>query len=288
MIAVAVIGSVGVLAGCGGDDDQEDATDGEVVDVTTAGGVETDEVGETVDGAIAGPAVGASWDYQIGGGYEPDDDVDVVVRDRLEQPDADRYSVCYLNGFQTQSSERAWWLERHPDLVLTIDGDVAVDPDWPDELILDPTGRQRRSELVDIVGAWIDQCADDGYDAVEIDNLDSFTRFPDELDEDDAVGYAAALAERGHVAGLAVAQKNTVELLGRLDETGFDFAIVEECAAYDECGAFVDAFDGRVLAVEYDADALAYGCRTWPDVSFILRDHDVAAPGDEGYVRETC
>ena len=273
--AIAAIAAVAItlLAGCGGDDDRGDATDGDVVVGSAAG---------------AGPPVGASWDYQIGGGYEPDDDVEVVVRDRRDQPDADRYSVCYVNGFQTQSSERDWWLERHRDLVLTVGGEAAVDPDWPGELILDTTGPHRRAQLVDIVGAWIDRCADDGFDAVEIDNLDSFTRFPDALDEDDAVSYAAALVERGHAAGLAVAQKNTVELLDRLDETGFDFAVVEECAAFDECDDFIDAFDGQVLAVEYDPEALAYGCRTWAGVPFILRDHDVAPPEAEGHVRETC
>ena len=31
-------------------------------------------------------------------------------------------------------------------------------------------------KLAGIVGRWIAGCADDGFDAVELDNLDSFTR----------------------------------------------------------------------------------------------------------------
>jgi hypothetical protein len=42
-----------------------------------------------------------------------------------------------------------------------------------------------------------------------------------------AVAYARRLVRRGHRAGLAVAQKNTVELDGR--KAGFDFAVAEEC-----------------------------------------------------------
>ena len=37
------------------------------------------------------PPVGAVVDYQLGGAYEPADDVEVVTRDRTSAPDPDRY-----------------------------------------------------------------------------------------------------------------------------------------------------------------------------------------------------
>jgi hypothetical protein len=87
----------------------------------------------------------------------------------------------------------------------------------------------KRQQLTEIIGAWIDGCVDAGFQAVEIDNLDTFTRFPGLLDEDDAVRFAQLLSARAHSAGAAIGQKNTVELVDRRAETGFDFAVVEQC-----------------------------------------------------------
>ena len=65
----------------------------------------------------------------------------------------------------------------------------------------------------------IQGCADKGYDAVEYDNLDSWTRFDgtplaDEVpfEKPDALAYAKLLASRAHALGLAVAQKNTADI----------------------------------------------------------------------------
>ena len=84
----------------------------------------------------------------------------------------------------------------------------------------------------------IETCARKGFDAVEFDNLDSWTRFDGTdragavpFDEDDAVAYAARLTAIAHALGLAVGQKNTPQLDAStsLDVIGFDFAVVEEC-----------------------------------------------------------
>ena len=65
----------------------------------------------------------------------------------------------------------------------------------------------------------IQGCADKGYDAVEYDNLDSWTRFDgtplaDEVpfEKPDALAYAKLLASRAHALNLAVAQKNTADI----------------------------------------------------------------------------
>src|SRR3546814_6194319 len=55
------------------------------------------------------PPDGAAFDYQLGGAYPPPDGVEIVVRDRTAGPLEDAYSICYVNGFQTQPGEQDLW-----------------------------------------------------------------------------------------------------------------------------------------------------------------------------------
>ncbi|MFC9268245.1 endo alpha-1,4 polygalactosaminidase [Streptomyces zhihengii] len=236
------------------------------------------------------PAAGAAFDYQLGGAYPPPDGVLAVARDRTDGPAAGLYNVCYVNAFQTQPDEAVdWWRENHPDLLLRdADGEPVVDEDW-DEPLLDISSKEKRTALLGVVGPWIDGCAEDGYDAVEPDNLDSFTRSEGLLTADHAIAFARLLSDRAHAKGLAIAQKNTAELLPARARTGFDFAVAEECARYDECGDFAAAYDGRVFDVEYREPDFTAGCHTWgARVSMTLRDLDVLPAGEPGYVHRVC
>lgn len=234
------------------------------------------------------PPAGSGFDYQLGGAY-PAAGVEVVVRDRTDPPADGIYSICYVNGFQTQPDEAGWWLDRHPDLVLRDDGgDPVVDPDWPDELLLDPTTPEKRQALSGVVGAWIAECAADGYQAVEIDNLDTYTRSDGRISIEDAVDYVHLLADRAHDEGLAIGQKNATELVARRDDTGLDFVIAEECNRYDECGDYVAGFGDQVYVVEYREADLEAGCADFPDLSIVLRDRDLRPAGEPGHVRAAC
>ena len=89
--------------------------------------------------AYAGPAirplpVGTDVDYQLGGAWTAPAHVGIVVRDRGERPQAGRYGVCYVNAFQTQPDEQAFW-RRHPDLVLRRGGKPVVDSAWGENLL---------------------------------------------------------------------------------------------------------------------------------------------------------
>ncbi|MFF1531060.1 endo alpha-1,4 polygalactosaminidase [Cellulomonas sp. NPDC058312] len=237
------------------------------------------------------PPAGVVVDYQLGGGYAPPDGIGGVVRDVTDAPDTDRWSGCYVNGFQTQPAERDVWLAEHPDLVLRDDaGDPVVDPGWPDELLLDTSTGAKRAAIAEVVGAQVTRCADRGFDAVELDNLDSWTRSDGRLTEDDAVDLAARLVDVAHAAGLAVAQKNAPDLGTRgRDEAGFDFAVAEECLAYDECAAYTDVYGDAVLDVEYDAGPFPDRCADpRRPTSTVLRDRDLRTPADDGYVLATC
>jgi len=230
-------------------------------------------------------------DYQLGGGYPPPDGVGGVVRDVTDVPEPGMWSACYVNGFQTQPGEREQWLAEHPDLVLRDDAGVpVVDEGWPDELLLDTSTAARRAGIAEVVGAQVRVCATRGFDAVELDNLDSWTRSGGRLDEDGAVDLAARLVAVAHDAGLVAGQKNTPDLGSRgRDEAGFDFAVSEECAQYDECAAYTDVYGAAVLDVEYTAEGFAAACAD-PDrpASTVLRDRDLTEPGDPAHVFRTC
>ncbi|WBB64116.1 endo alpha-1,4 polygalactosaminidase [Streptomyces sp. WMMC500] len=232
------------------------------------------------------PPPGAGLDYQIGGAYDPPPGVGVVVRDRGDAPAPGAYNVCYVNAFQAQpGAEDAW----DPDLLLRdADGEVVYDEDWG-EAVLDLRTAGKRERIAAKVGRWIDGCAARGFQAVEPDNLDTYVRFPRLLTAAHARSYAALLTRRAHDRGLAVAQKNTPELAGDRARTGLDFAVAEECGAYDECAAYAGAFDDRVLVVEYTPGGLAAACGDWGDrLSVVRRDVAVSPRGAAGYVRETC
>jgi len=218
-----------------------------------------------------------------------------LARDSTARPLEGAYNICYLSGFQTQPDEAEYWRTEHPDLLLREGATPVVDPDWPDEFVLDPSAPQQRQGILAVVGPRIDACASAGFQAVEFDNLDSWARF-DGIDRTGALELARAYAVRAHRAGLAAAQKNTVELGadGR-DLIGFDFAITESCVAWDECGAYADVYGDRVLDIEYPGE-LADAGMTFEHVCAssdrapltILRDRDLVPRGAKGHVFDEC
>ncbi len=244
------------------------------------------------DGAVLLPPPGSAFDYQLGGGYPPPTGVTVVVRDRTDRPAGAGYDVCYVNGFQTQPAESASFAAANPDLVLRVDGEPLVDPGWPDEYLYDTSTDDTRSALAAVVAPWIERCRTDGFHAVEIDNLDSYTRSRGMLSADDNLALARLFAETAHRAGLAIAQKNTADQGGTLRGAGYDFAITESCVAFDECADYTEHYD-VVLDIEYTdelgRDSFDEACAlTDPALSIVLRDHDLARPGDEDYLYDSC
>lgn len=232
------------------------------------------------------PPPNTDWDYQLGGAVAPAASVAVVERDRTDQPAAGRYNICYLNAFQTQDSERSFWRD-HPRrwrLVLKHRGKAVVDSGWG-EWVLDTRTAKKRAALAAIVGGWIDGCAEAGYDGVELDNLDSFSRSKHEISRADNRSLARALIERGHAAGLAVAQKNWPELGNRGPRLGFDFAVAEECGQFHECASYRSAYGDEVLAVEYTDKGFAWACsHVGAHISVVRRDRNLTAKG----VRAWC
>lgn len=107
--------------------------------------------------------------------------------------------------------------------------------------------------LAPLMEARLDLCRSNGFDGVELDNVDGYqndTGFP--LTADDQLAYNVWLANAAHTRGLAVALKNDFDQASDL-QPYFDFAIAEECYRNGECDkllAFVTA-GKAVLDVEY-------------------------------------
>jgi hypothetical protein len=248
------------------------------------------------------PPANAKFDYQIGGKYRRPRGVTVVSRDWLEGKPlrGDRYSICYVNAFQTQADvpgvnrpdEQSNWPQH---LVLDELGD---DPRWGGEYLIDISTRAKRRAALRHLEPIIDTCARKGFDAVEFDNLDSWTRFRGTPLNDrvpfgkrKAIWFAALITDYAHDAGLAVARKNTPQLGRRVSRQviGFDFAIAESCAVYNECDLYTRVFGDRVIAIEYSGSAFRAACESIGEaVSVVRRDVAVSKPGSPTYRYRAC
>ncbi len=251
--------------------------------------------------AYSPPPIDAGFDYQIGGDYPLPEGVSVVSRDWFSgspAPDP-AYSICYVNGFQTQANERG---TDRPDersnwprsLVLSKLGD---DPKWGGEYLVDIRSADKRERAARWVGRMIEGCAAKGYDAVEFDNLDSWTRFDGTplkrrvpFGKPDALAYAELLADRAHGLDMAVGQKNAADVTkGQSARVGFDFAIAEECARYNECDRYRGVYGDGVIAVEYRREDFLEACNTVGDrISVVMRDRLVSKPDSKRYVYDAC
>jgi Glycoside-hydrolase family GH114 len=238
-----------------------------------------------------GPPPAAGFSYQIGGSFRPAPGVAVVDRDWHTAPAPGAYGICYLNAFQSQQDEHAWWLRRHPSLLLRRAGHPVVDSAWNEQLFDTSTPVKRRS-LAAIIDRWIDRCAHAGYRAVEPDNLDSWSRSRGALTITDNFALARLLIGHAHADGLAIAQKNAAEYAERGRRLGFDFAIAEECQRYRECSSYLHAYGDEVIEIEYTDDGLRNFQRACAlrgtRISIIYRDLNVTPAGQPGFVERRC
>lgn len=236
---------------------------------------------------VAVPPPHAEFDYQIGAPYAPAPGVGVISRDYTKDPLPGVYNICYVNAFQTQQGAQGQW---DPDLLLRNEnGEVIEDGGWAGEAILDLREDGKRKRIAAKVNGWIDICAAKGFQGVEPDNYDSYERSQDLFSANEAQLLIQLLSAHAHDKGLAIAQKNTSDLLGAARKNGLDFAVAEECGQFGECDKYASAFNDHVVVVEYTAKGLADACAGFKDrLSIVRRDKLVTAPDSGEYVRETC
>jgi len=205
------------------------------------------------------PTKGLTWQWQLDG--KPIDlsvDAEVFDVDLWATPestidelhDQGRKVICYLSAGSWEPYRPD--ADRFPAEVLgpAVDG-------WPDERWLDI----RRLDLLEpLMAARLDLCRDKGFDGVEPDWMDNHTQDTGfDITADDQLRYNRRLAEMAHERGLAIGLKNDLGQVAELAEL-FDFAVVEQCAEFDECEMllpFLDR-DKPVFHAEYDLPTSAF------------------------------
>lgn len=276
MFALVLVAACG--DGGGGDDGGDD--DGSATD----GGGNGDGGG----GNVILPPVNGSVDYQLGGAYPPPAGVTIVSRDRTAARAEGIYNICYVNGFQIQPDEEQFWMTQHPDLILRNgQGQPVIDTDW-NEMLIDVSTPAKRTAVAAIVDDWIAGCGVGGYAAIEIDNLDSFSRSQGLLTEDNNVAAMRLFADSAHARNLAAAQKNSAEIVGRRAEMTTDFVVAEECNTFSECDVYTGAYGDHVIVIEYVRADFNTGCAAFPNLSMVLRDRNLVTQGAAGYVYDGC
>ncbi|KAF9255510.1 glycoside hydrolase family 114 protein [Marasmius fiardii PR-910] len=245
------------------------------------------------------PANG-KFDYQIGGAYTPDADVKVVTRDRTESPAQGKYNICYVNAFQTQPDEGSFWKtpERDHLLLRNSSGGYFIDPEWPDEIMLDTSTDENRQQIAMIINGWVSDCKQKGFNAIEADNLDTFSRSKELLTADNNLALAKLLTAYAHSIDMAFGQKNAGDIAARAkSEAGFDFAVVEQCQEFEECDTYTSVYGNQMLEIEYyNTDLPQNGLENFQSacaergdqISIIFRDVEVKPPGGSGRVYQEC
>lgn len=114
---------------------------------------------------------------------------------------------------------------------------------WAGEAILDLREDGKRKRIAAKVNGWIDICAAKGFQGVEPDNYDSYERSRGRFSTREAQLFIQLLSAHAHDKGLAIAQKNTSDLLVAARKNGLDFAVAEECGQFGECDKKVSAPD---------------------------------------------
>jgi hypothetical protein len=201
------------------------------------------------------PTVAHHMFYQLGKSFNLKTDikpkVKVYVVDGFDTPTAvvkamlkkKLVPVCYISA----GSAEDW----RPDYAKLPKKAIGKQLDgWPGEYWLDI----RSPAVRNLVAARIKMCKRKGYLAVDPDNVDGYTQdsgFP--LTANDQLAFNKFLATTAHASGLSIALKNDSDQLDDLLPY-FDFAVNEQCWAYDECDKYAGFIAAKkpVYNVEYN------------------------------------
>lgn len=225
---------------------------------------------------------GLTWQWQLTGAIDTSHDVQVYDIDLFDPAQSvidglkadGRTVICYFSA----GSIEDWRddADQFPDEAIgrNLDG-------WPGEKWIDVT----HPEIRRIMSDRLDHAVERGCHGVEPDNVTAWsanTGFG--INATEQLDYNRFLADEAHTRGLSIALKNDTEQIKELVDW-FDFAVNEECAAYDECQTnrpFVIA-DKAVLHTEYvddwaDRQALAAEvCGIEPGLSTIIKTWDLGS-----------
>ncbi len=223
----------------------------------------------------------APWQWQLQGKIETTIPAAVYDIDGFETPASTvrrlhrqgRKAVCYLDVGS--------WESYRPDsgqFPRSVIGRKYAG--FPDERWLDVSRFRRFARPLKRRFAM---CAHKGFDAVEPDNMAGWegeNRTGFHITRTDQLRFNRWVARQVHARGMAVALKNDGRQAAELVHN-FDFAIVEQCFQYHECGFYTDTFvrdDKAVFEAEYEREPKQY-CKTARAIGFsaIHKSYDLFA-----------
>lgn len=226
------------------------------------------------------PGPGTSWQWQLSGTIDTSFNVQVYDIDMFDAStslitqlhNAGRAVICYIDtayepGRPDSSSFTSAVLGNG------IDG-------WPGQKWVDI----RSSVVRNIMTSRIQMAASKGCDAVEMDDVDSYTNNPGfPLTAADQLDFNSFLATTAHANDLGIGLKNDLDQVTSL-ASKFDFAINEQCFQYDECDSLSTFINqGKaVFGVEYDLSTSQFCSKANADnFSWLKKGLDLDAPMTE-------
>lgn len=226
---------------------------------------------------------GLTWDWQLASPRDLSRDVDVLALD-FEDTTAGEIAGLKARGVRTicYVSIGSWeeWRDDADAFPPEVLGKPL--PEWPGERYID---MRNLDVLVPIMAARFAKCAEKGFDAIEPDNMgayDNDTGFG--MDGEVLIAYMRGLIAEAHDLGLAMGQKNAIEMVPALAGV-MDFMISEQCFQYRECEALGHyiALGKAVFNAEYiesgtDFDAACARSRAL-GIATILKTRDLNKNG---------
>lgn len=203
------------------------------------------------------PRPGVSWQWQLRGTIDVSVNAEVFDIDLFDAPAQvvnalhakGRKVICYMSAGSFED-----WRPDAASFPPVVKGKPLEG--WPGELWLDI---RRQDVLAPIMEKRLDLCRSKGFDGVEFDNVDGYQNksgFP--LTAADQLAYNRFLAKAAHARGLSAGLKNDLDQVPEL-VADFDWALSEECFAYDECHRLEPfiAANKAVFVAEYNLPASA-------------------------------
>lgn len=196
------------------------------------------------------PAIGLTWQWQLSGDIDTSVEADVydidlyVNQEIIDELHAQgKKIICYISV----GSWEDWRPDKDQFPMEVLGNDYTG---WEGEKWLDI---RRIDLLAPLMLARLDLCRAKGFDAIEPDNMETYTNdtgFP--LTFDDQLKYALWLADEAHLRGLAIGQKNASDQVSRLVDV-YDFAITEDYFYYRDAGTMLPYVKAEkpVFAAEY-------------------------------------
>lgn len=200
------------------------------------------------------PASGTRWWWQLADLTYVDTSLDVEVYDidLFDGESTGSIGLLRSNGYRVICYMSAGTYEPYREDMQTFNPAALLDPvaNFEEERWLDIRQSQPylENDIKPIMAARIQRAADAGCDAIEPDNVDGWENTNNVITYSDQLTYNQWIAATAHAAGLSVGLKNDLPQLSEL-VNDFDFAVNEQCYAYDECDLYLDTFLAQNKAV---------------------------------------